>query len=106
MEGATVFGFAASMQDDDAKPTKSIIDWPETQSDGIFWPGPDFPEGNYMPPSAWGKLTLGTQQLPEKPPLPKIEEGPTAIPYLYIIIAAVGVVVVVSAIVLIRRRRK
>jgi len=106
LEGATVFGFAASMQDDDAKPTKNIIDWPETQSDGTFWPGPDYPEGNYMPPSAWGKLTLGTQPIEPNPPLPSIAGEQTEIPYLYIIIAAVVVVVVVSAVVLVMRRRK
>jgi len=63
----TEFGFCASMQDNDGK---RIIDWPVTKSTGNFWPGPDSPEGNYTPPDSWGILTLGTEPLPEKPPLP------------------------------------
>jgi hypothetical protein len=105
LEDANSVGFAASMQDQD---TTTIIDWPETKSAGDFWPGPDDPStGKYMPPSEWGTLTLSSQSLGEKQELPTIEgEEPTEIPYLYIIVAVVGVVVVVSAVVLAMRRRK
>jgi hypothetical protein len=67
LANATEFGFCASMQDNDAE---TIIDWPVTQSTGNFWPGPDSPEGSYAPPDSWGTLTLGTESLTEKPPLP------------------------------------
>lgn len=105
LEDASTFGFAASMQDQD---TKTIIDWPETKSNGEFWPGPDDPsEGNYMPPSDWGTLTLSSASLDVKPKLPPPPGGEsTEIPYLYIIIAVIGVVVVASVVVFAMRRRK
>jgi len=67
LEGATVFGFCASMQDHDEL---QIIDWPKTHSTGDFWPGPDAPAGSYAPPDSWGILTLSSTSLTEKPPLP------------------------------------
>lgn len=97
LNGSTTVGFAASMQDNDAK---TIIDWPETHSDGAFWPGPDTPQGNYIAPNYWGKLTLISSTHPPPPP-PRDET-----PYLYIGIAAVAVAVVASTIVLTMRRRK
>lgn len=97
----TTFGFAASMQDNDQK---RIADWPVTKSTGDFWPGPDSPEGTYVAPDFWGKLTLGSTSLTETPPLPPIEAEAT-IPYLYVGIAAVGVVVVASVIVMMIKRR-
>jgi hypothetical protein len=89
------------MQDNDQK---RIVDWPVTKSTGAFWPGPDTPEGTYVAPEFWGKLTLGSASLTETPPLPPIEAEAT-IPYLYVGIAAVGVVVAASVIVLMIKRR-
>lgn len=105
LEGANSVGFAASMQDQDKK---TIIDWPETKSDGDFWPGPDAPsEGKYMPPSEWGTLTLSLQQMDEKSSIPPPPGGANGeIPYLYIIIAVVVVIVVVLVVALVLRRRK
>ena len=101
LEEATSVGFAASMQDQD---TKTIIDWPETKSDGDFWPGPDEPsEGKYIPPSEWGTLRLSSQSLDEKPDLPS---PPGGIPYLYIIVALVGVIAVVLVILVIWRSKR
>jgi len=105
LETTTTFGFCASMEDWEKH---QIVDWPVKKSTGNFWPGPDTPEGSYAPPSSWGKLTLSATELPEPQPdpWPDLPNPPMEIPYLYIIIAAVGVVVVVSAVVLTRRRRK
>ena len=99
LDTTTTFGFCASMEDYDKK---RIADWPVTKSTGDFWPGPDSPDGSYAPPNSWGTLTLGQQSLAEKPDWPDL---PTEIPYLYIIIAVVGVIVVVSVVILIRRRK-
>ena len=100
LDTTTTFGFCASMEDYDKQ---RIVDWPTTKSTGNFWPGPDEPQGTYAPPDSWGTLTLGSVQLNEKPARPSL---PTSgVPYLYIIVAAVGVIVVVSAVVLIRRRK-
>jgi len=62
--------------------------------------------GKYAPPDSWGKLTLGTTQLVEKPEWPSLPNPSMEIPYLYIIIAvAVGAVVVVAVVVVMRRRK-
>ncbi len=99
----TEFGFCASMEDYDKT---RIADWPVTKSTGDFWPGPDSPDGKYAPPDSWGELTLGSDQLVEKPEWPDLPNPSTEIPYLYIIVAVAGVVVVVLAVVLVMRRRK
>jgi hypothetical protein len=91
------------MEDNDKQ---RIADWPTTKSTGNFWPGPDSPQGTYAPPDSWGTLTLGTVSLTEKPERPPLPSATPEIPYLYIIVAAVGVIVVISVVLLIRRRKQ
>jgi hypothetical protein len=92
LEDRKTIGFGAMVQDADGK---KILEWPAAGgATPEFWPGPEFPQGQFSAPSSWGVLAISTSALSGTAP----DFTPFAI------VGAIAVVAVIVGAVMLRRR--